>query len=185
MSLSVIRSTFVTVLAWIFIGLSGFGSFIAILQNLMVQLLLAPTMAHMGPPPDAGMPAPFACMTLHMAWFFRAFLLLNLLTLGASIGLLRRRHWGRLLFIALLVLGIVYQIGGLVLQWWMVGGMHEAVAPAGAPREVLQGMQVFMTVMRVFSVVTALGLSGLFGWLIARLCRPAVREEFAAGRTRP
>ena len=31
------RSTFVTVLAWIFIGLSGFTALIGILQNIMMQ----------------------------------------------------------------------------------------------------------------------------------------------------
>ena len=31
------RSTFVTVVAWVFIVLSGFGTLISLLQNLMIQ----------------------------------------------------------------------------------------------------------------------------------------------------
>jgi hypothetical protein len=40
------RSTFVTVVAWIFIVLAGFTTFIAILQNIMISLMFSG--GHMG-----------------------------------------------------------------------------------------------------------------------------------------
>jgi flagellar biogenesis protein FliO len=40
------------------------------------------------------------------------------------------------------------------------------------------------TVVMFFTVVTAIGMSVLFGWLIRRFISPAVREEFL-GRSAP
>lgn len=179
MSAPPVRSTFVTVLAWIFIGLAGFASLIGVMQNLMLELVFQPelnqAMAH-APPTD--MPAPFAFMTAHMAWFFRGVLLLSLLMLAAAIGLLLRKNWARLLFIGLMVFAIVYQLGGLVAQWWMFQSMHKLMLPPNAPADFARGMATMLTIMRVFGLLLAAGLCGLFGWLIYKLRKLEVRQEF-------
>jgi hypothetical protein len=180
MSAIAVRSTFVTTLAWIFIGLSAFACLITLAQNLMLQALLEPAMAQLDPPP--GIPAPFAWMTAHMAWFFRAALAASAATLTASIGLLLRWNWARRLFIALLALAILSQIGGLAFQWWMFDNAGDLMASAKAPDDFTQGMQVMLAVIRIVGAALAVALAGLSGWLIIRLRRPAVREEFGARR---
>lgn len=181
MNAPTIRSSFVTVLAWIFIMLSGLTSFIGILQNVMIQALFLPVMQQQalhGFTPT-GMSAPLAWMPTLMPWFFRAFLLLSLVTLTAAIGLLHRKNWARKLFIGLLALGIAYQLGGVAVQWWMFGHMGDMVAQMpGAPPRVDAVMQGMLTVMRVFGLMMALAFSGLFAWLILRLRRADVRAEF-------
>lgn len=183
MNAPIVRSSFVTVLAWIFIVLAGFTSFIGILQNVMIQVLFVPVMQQqaMHNSLPAGMPAPLTWMPTLMPWFFRAFLLLSLVALTAAIGLLHRKNWARKLFIALLSLGIAYQLGGVVVQWWMFGHMDDMFAQMpGAPPRVDAVMQGMLTVMRVFGLMMALAFSGLFAWLILRLHRADVRAEFGA-----
>lgn len=181
-----LRSTFVTVLAWVFIGLAGFATLIAALQNVMLQWLFLPAMqAQPMPPTPPDFPMPMHWMFGHVAWFFRAFLLLSLVTLVAAIGLLRRHEWARRLFIGLMGFAIVYQLLGLVWQWWFMGSMTSLMHAPGAPADMDAVMHGFMRAMQVFATLMALGFSVLFGWIIQRLRRPSVRDEFRPWRGSP
>jgi hypothetical protein len=170
------RSTFVTVVAWIFISLSGFGTMISILQNIMIQTMFrGPEMEKaLQAPPPPGAPPFAAFMASHFQLFFLAFLIVSVLMLASSIGLLKRKNWARLLFVGLMILGIAWNLGGLILQMTMFSSMQDSFANApGAPN-----MKPFMIGMAVVSVIFALGFSGLFGWIAKRLLSPAVVAEF-------
>ena len=177
----VARSTFVNVLGWIFVCLAGFGTLIGLLQNLMFQLVFQPAMQQQvaTQPLPPGMPVPMDWMVTHMIWLFRGFLLLSIITLAAAIGLLLRRNWGRRLFIGVMAFAIVYQLLGLVLQWWVMGSMQQAMQlPPDAPAQFASGMHGFLLVIQVFSAIMAVGFSVLFGWIIRRLCSAPIRREF-------
>jgi hypothetical protein len=172
----VTRSTFVTVVAWIFTVISGFMTMISILQNIMVQTMFDnPQMdeaLRAAPPP--GTPPVVTFMASHFQLLFLVFLVFSAITLIASIGLLRRKNWARLLFIGLMALGIAWNLGGLVLQLTMFSAMQGSFANVqGAP-----DMKGFFIAMTVISVVMALGFSGLFGWIAKRLLSPAIVAEF-------
>lgn len=175
-----IRSNFVTVVAIVFIALAGFATLIALLQNLMFQLLFEPMLQRQmaTQPLPAGLPPAAAWVFGHMIWFFRAFLLLSAITLAAAIGLLRRHDWARRLFIALLALGIACQLPGIGLQWWWVGSVQHLMLPPNAPAHFADDMRGFMLAMRIFSALFAIVLCVLFGWIIRRLCSAPVRAEF-------
>jgi len=90
------RSSFVTVVAWIFIVLSGFATLVGALQNLMIRsmpfdqvdsVLRDSTAASHFPP--AG-----RFMFSHFRLLFLAAFLLSLVMFVASWGLLRRRNCG-------------------------------------------------------------------------------------------
>ena len=175
------RSTFVTIVSWIFIGLSGFMTVMAVLQNIMMQLVLLPSiqqqMATQPLPP--GMPPQMLWMFGHFHWFFRLFLLLALIHLVGAIGLLLRKNWGRLLFIGVLVFDSVYQLAGIAFQWWFMGAMMHTPGLGNAqPADVAQVMDTVMSVMRVFSLIIAAGFIGLFGWIITHLRSDSIRREF-------
>ncbi|MHB1057492.1 MAG: hypothetical protein ACYC0F_06385 [Rhodanobacter sp.] len=175
------RSTFVTVLGSIFAALAGFATLIGLAQNLMFQLVLQPAMQEQlaAQPVPPGMPASMGWMFVHMVWLFRGFLLLSIITLVAAIGLLLRRNWGRRLFIGLMAFAIVYQLLGLVLQWWFMGSMQQVMQlQPGVPAQFSSGIQGFMWVMRIFSTLIAIGLGILFSWIIRRLCSAPIRHEF-------
>lgn len=110
----VARSTFVTVLAWIFIALAGFATFISILQNIMIAFVF-PMAQMQAAATQQGAPWFAAWMIQHFQLFFLLFLVASASCLAAAIGLLRRKNWARLLFIALMLLGIAWNVAGLVL----------------------------------------------------------------------
>ena len=170
-----LRSTFVTVLAWIFIVLAGFSTFISILQNIMITLMFP--MEEMqaglnGPEARENMPAFFYFMFSNIRLFFFGFLVVTSTTLIASIGLLMRKNWARMLFIGVMSLGIVWNIVGVVLQQFMMSSMLDMPNVPGPDFE------IFIIVIRVFTFLMALGMSILFGWIIKRLLSPAIKQEF-------
>jgi hypothetical protein len=180
------RSTFVTVVAWIFIILSGFATFISLLQNLMVgympremfdSAMQDSTFAHVTPPA-----ARF--MFSHLQLLFLSFFILTALMLAASIGLLHRRNWARLVFIGLLGLGIVYNLAGLVLEQSMMSSMtsrfplDSAFSADSTFRSAAQQFDRMIAGFRVVMYVVTIGFAALFGWIIAKLLSRPIREEF-------
>lgn len=171
------RSTFVTVVAWIFIALSGFTTLISILQNIMVfTVFRSPeiTQALQVPPP--GMPPLAVFMSRHIYLFFLGFLIISAFTLASSVGLLKRLNWARMCFIAIMIIGIAWSIGGLAMQFVMFSSVQEqfpATEMQGAPN-----MQPFFTAIVAVSALFSIGLSALYGWIIKRLLSPAIIAEF-------
>lgn len=174
------RSTFVTVLAWIFIVLSGFATLVTLVQSVMVfAMFQAPefsdAMAKANHAPNA---PPFAAFfTRYFFVFFVFFFLVSAATLASSLGLLWRRNWARIVFIVLMAFAIFWNVAGLVISgvimWWMPGiptGVHAAAAT----------FAWMIGAMMVINVVIALGFCALFFWIIRRLSSPEIRAEFVA-----
>jgi len=171
------RSRFVTALAWTFLVLSGLGSVIGVLQNVMVHGLMLPMMRNdpLHGEAMAQLPGPAALMFDVMPWFFLVTLAVSLLGVVASFGLLKRRPWGRRLFIALMGVLIAWQAAGFTFQVVLQRDIQATFASSGMPPE--SGL-VFV-VMQVFIGLFAAAFIGLFGWIIHRLTRPAIVAEFA------
>lgn len=172
------RSTFVTVLAWVFIVLAGFSTLITIMQNIMIRIMFSNAeMQKMMEQNRAEeqMPAFANFMIHHFDLFFLAAFIVSVLGLVAAIGLLKRKNWARIVFIVLLGLGIVWNIGGIILQQIM---MHSMRANMNIPPDVQQQMHVMQSFMTVISVFFALAFSTLFGWIIWKLVSPDIRKEF-------
>lgn len=170
------RSTFVNVLAWIFIVLGGFATFISILQNIMIQTMFPKEeMAHalQQAKNTDQMPAFASFMFGHMDLFFLFFLVVSATSLIAAIALLKRKNWARIIFILLMALGILWNVGGLILQFTMFSSMPE-MAHHGAPPE----FEKIMLIMKIASVIMVAAISALFGWIIKKLTSASIRAEF-------
>jgi hypothetical protein len=174
---SVLRSQFVTAVAWVFIVLSGLGVLIALAQNAMMLVMfntpeMETAMAHAHSDPSA---PPFSGALLGgMRYVFVFVLLLAGGMLAASIGLLRRNNTARVAFITLLVLGIAWNVFGLVVQGLFVSHLPiQDLSSEGGP-----DMRTMFKVMFGFGVVFVLVISGVFAWIIKRLTSPAIRAEF-------
>jgi len=154
------RSTFVTAVAWIFIALAGFATFISLLQALMFTLVSPaaqfPPFARTSPPFQE-MPLILRFMMQNVHMFFVAFWSLAALTLLSAIGFLRRKNWARLVFIALMVMGITWTLGGLWLQEQMTSAFSKL--PQTDPPEMASRFETMMTVMRVAMGAFAIGTS--------------------------
>jgi uncharacterized membrane protein len=180
------KSTFVTVVAWVFIILSGFATVISLLQNLMVgymprdlfdSAMQDSTFAHVMPPP-----ARF--MFNHLQLLVLCVFILTALMLAASIGLLQRRNWARRVFIGLLGFGIVYNLAGLVIEQSMMSSMtsqfplDSAFSADSTFRSTAQRFDQMMAGFRIVMYVVTIGFAALFGWIIANLLSRPIREEF-------
>ena len=179
------RSTFVTVVAWIFLMLSGFGLLITLLQNVMVHLLFPPDAfeALADAPLAPGMPPAAGWLFAHMNWLFALFLLPALAIFVASLGLLRRREWGRKLFIAMMVFSIVMNLASLVFQGYMMAGMHEhfaGMAQRAPEGHAMPDLGMFFIGVGVFTLLYSLGISAVQAWIIKRLVSAPVVAEFRA-----
>jgi hypothetical protein len=177
------RSIFITVVAWTFIAIAGFASFIAVLQALMFVFVFP---ADQFPPSETAkgleeMPAFFRFMFQNIKWFFVFFWTLSVLTLVSAIGLLLRKNWARLVFVAILVIGIAWSLSGIWLQEQMMSAFPKPPTVQN-PRaaEFQAGFEVMMTIMRFAMAAFAIAISVLFGWIIKRLVSRSVRAEFDA-----
>jgi len=174
------RSDFVTVLAWVFIGLSGLGTLMAGLQYAVFGMMMS-----FGPMQDAmndaqahgDVPPMATFMFGHFHQLIGAYFLLSVITLTASVGLLKRRNWARLLFICLMALGVAGNIAGLFLQRLMLSGMP--MLPSNMPPDFRDQFERMMSGMQVVGVIFAVGFSVLYGWIIYRLMSTPVRGEFS------
>ena len=173
MSIGERRSEFVTVIAWIFILLTGFSTVVLLAQNIVFRTMFSgevgrSMMQNMGHAP------PFArFMFGNMDVLFLGILLISLLAFITSIALLKRKNWARLLFIVFLVIGVLWNVGGLVLQFTIFSDMaafHNANMP--------QQFTSMMTAMRLMASFIGIAFVVLFLWMIKKLVSRDVKEEF-------
>jgi len=171
-----VKSTFLTVLAWLGIVFFGFAVVMGIAQAFLFRSLfrdpevwraLADSLPG-GPSPEAAMAG--AGMTRWMSWVFLAG---SMLGLAASIGLLHRRNWARLTVIGFLAVNLIWTLAAIVGAF--LAPDISLVTPPGWPGgQALAGM---MRQMLIFASVAALAVAALCGWLIARLASAPIRAE--------
>ena len=170
------KSKFVTVVAWIFIVLTGFGLFIAILQNIMITMMFpVDEMQKLFNQPEAAehIPALARFMALHIRLLFLGFLFVTAVTFISSIGLLKRKNWARIFFIVIMVLGIIGNLSAIFLQGAMMPKIPPVPQHPGMP-----DFQSMFIIMRVFSAMMAIGMSVLLGWIIKKLVSKEIKREF-------
>lgn len=165
------RSQFVTTLAWIFILLGAIAVLLAFIQNLVVWTLAPEAFA------DGG-----ASVHAHGVGTLRLLIALPLLlaaiTLVAAIGLLYRQGWARYTFLGLFALGILLQLLGVGNAFTLTPPPPPAELAVAEAAELQQQLAAGVSALRGFTVVMALVMLPLLGWLIRRLASPAIGAEF-------
>jgi hypothetical protein len=164
------RSTFVTVLAWIFIVGAGFASFVSVTQVIIVSTMFSGE-EFRSTPDDAPATAEFMLQYFHL--FIYGFFALTLFTFVSSIALLKRKNWARLAFIVILAFGILWQVGGLVMQFVIFSDMPTPPEGEGG-----EGLDRMSNIILWFSFAFAIGISGLFAWIIKKLASQKIVAEF-------
>lgn len=173
------RSTFVTVLAWVFIVLAGFACFIGVLQALALVFIMPPAKFWNDPGAARGleqMPPVARFWMQHIMLFFVLMWTIFIATLAAAIGLLKRRNRARIYFLGLMVFGIAWQWLGI---WLQLSMLANPPFPEHAPPDFVRTFEGMRWVIGIGSTLMALGLSVLFGWIMRRLWSPAIKAEFA------
>ena len=164
------KSQFVTVLAWIIIALSGFALLISILQNILLNTVFPieemEQSMQAGETPD-GFPN---FIFQHIRIVFAAIAGVLALHLIGGIGLLKRKNWARILMSALFVVGILYLVSAVVIQFVFIDSVG-----AGIPDK---EFRIFANVIRIGSLIIALAFVGLNSWLIYKLNSRQIVAEF-------
>ncbi|WP_368563104.1 hypothetical protein [Pseudoxanthomonas sp. UTMC 1351] len=173
------RSQFVTVMAVISIVLGIVGTAYGLLQMVVVTVLLdsdsvrsafAEIPAESLPPFANGLIAYLPAM----GW---GFVLMSGAFLAASVGLLKRYEWGRLLFIVFMVVGAAANFVGV----WLLAAVFDWLQslPVSADAAYLQAE---LAQLRVTSLAMTSGsavvFAALHGWIVYQLCTRAIRSEF-------
>jgi hypothetical protein len=174
------RSTFVTVLAWLFIVLAGFATVIGILQNIMITVMFHEDEFARSMEQSKNvdkMPFFFKSFMAHPQYLFLAILVVFAVVFIVSIGLLKRKNWARLLFIAIMGLGIAWNAFAIFMQFSMFSSF-----PSPANDHFASGFKTMTIVMQIFLIILAIGLSVLFGWIIRKLASERIRNEFIVKR---
>jgi len=120
------------------------------------------------------MPAYALFVFEHIREVFTGFLVLTFVVLIASVGLLKRYNWARILFVWLLAFGVIWNIAGLAWPWYFFHTMPQP-PQTGPMHAQLQAMQIGMG---IFSAIIGLGTAILFAWIIKRLTSSAIKSEF-------
>jgi len=167
------RSTFVTLTAWFGIATAGCATPMALVQSLMVGTLKEQVQAAFDTEQLAHLPSAIRYPLDHIGLLSHLFLAASLVTLVVSIGLLKRKEWGRLGVIAVLGVTIPLQLG----LFWLQLTMGDTMGAAGeAPRELGAAMLLLQVVGGVLTVLQV----GVCIWMIWKLATPAIRAEFGS-----
>jgi hypothetical protein len=170
------RSEFVTVVAWIFIGLSGLMTLVSVVQYFMFGMMMSSSQLQ-GAINEVQTRVPAAVFVFkYFRLLIGAVFLLSLATLVVSIGLLKRWNWARLVFVGLMAIGILWSLAGPIVQFMVLRGMP--MLPPDAPSEFRNLFESMVSSMKIFSVIFALGFCLLYGWIAVRLMSAKVRSEF-------
>ncbi len=173
------RSSFVTSLAWIFIVLAGFATAISLLQNIMISVMF-PIEEMRDSMREAqksqGVPAFAGFMFDHFRFLLGSFLAMCVLTLVSAIGLLKRKNWARLVFIGMMVLGVVWNVAGAFISYFMFSSFPPI--PDTAPRDLHDNLRLMTNIMIGFTTVIAIVFAVLFGWIAKRLMSAEIKREF-------
>ncbi len=172
------KSKFVTYLAWMFIISAGLGTFIAIIQNIMVfvffpgnevsRLLSASEAAEY-------IPAILPFIISHIRLFLLVYLLAAGITFIASIGLLMRKNWARIFFVSIMSLAIIWNL----LEMFFYGALIPKI-PVFPDEIGLPNFQTIFSGMRIFAAAIAIGLIILYAWIIKKLVSKNVKQEFGS-----
>lgn len=190
---SPVRTTFVTVLGWAFVGIGGLGAIFCALMALMISTVFqaAERGSPFGQPYRImqqvvqNMPPPWPWFYAHQAMVLLVTAALLLLHVACAIGLLARRDMARRAFMGLMVMDIVLQ--GLSLpymQHMQVASQSamKAQMPPNIPPFFQTWMDYVMTLQSIEIVVRPIVLAAVFGWIIWRLRSDKVRREFSPAR---
>jgi hypothetical protein len=170
------RSSFVTALAWVFIALAGFSTFISIAQNVMIGIMFNPSHLNdiSNAPGAENIPAFFRFMSSHIRLFFFSFLIISSTMLISSIALLKRKNWGRIVFMVIMWLSIAWIVSGVIMQFTMFPQMMQDFSDGNEAER----FHLMFNVMRIFMLAFSAAFCGLFGWIIKKLSSESIKREF-------
>jgi len=180
-STAVTRSGFVTALAWSFIILGGIATVVTLVQTIIVTVMfpmeeMRASMRELQK--SQPMPPFFMLIFENVRLISFAAFVSSVVTLVASIGLLMRRNWARLVFIVVMTFGVIWNLAGLGMPFFMSDMFPEV--PGHVPPGFHDNFKLVWNILIGFSVLMCLVFAGLFVWVVKRLLADDIKREFQA-----
>ncbi len=175
------KSTFVTVVAWLFIIFSAMGILIMLMEGFVFSMLPFDKLAEAGGVHGAT-PPPFAPVFFKafLGWIIAVALLFQGWVLVSSIGLLMRKNWARISFIVFLVLSLIWNGLYLIFAVLMAVGVQFIPETSG-----VLDMRPFMQAFMGMLAVIMLAFIVLFAWILKKLTSEDIRKEFVKPADKP
>jgi hypothetical protein len=167
------NATFITLISWVFILIGGFIALGTLMQSLMLTFLFSnEEFAAAMQLSSKDMPAQAAFMIDHIRSISWSAFAIAALLVSASLGMLRRKHWARLLFISMMWLFAVVTVTMAVVQLGYLANLSTG------DQDLPEGFIKLLQATKLMSLLFGIGLGVLFGWLGWKLARPAIKAEF-------
>lgn len=162
------RSTFVTVIGWIFIVFSS----LFLLEAFTFLVMPVDQIARLAQPAQALKPGD----TLYITVMHGTFLILGIVSawvLLSSIGLVMRKNWARISFMVILVINLIF-----CALYLLLGIFAIAFAPSEPLPGQPAGLAGFARGMMVFITVVSVLFGGLYGFILYKLSTTKIKAEF-------
>lgn len=166
------RSSCITILAWTFIILAGFATFISILNIVNMMMFALPIEQALDVSPQVKE------QSSNFLHFLFNFFLVSATIFAISIGLLRRKNWARIIFITIMCVGIGCNI--FILAYFMqnpeiIKGSFILIVLFGISYESATGI---MAIVLKYFFIMPVGISVIFVWIIYKLSSAKIKGEF-------
>jgi len=167
------RSGIVTGLAYTFLILSGLGMIFCVLW--FVIFTFVPPGNVRASPVLQPLPEIYKTFLDSPRPILIVFFVIALFQFISAAGLLRRKNWGRLLFVALMGLGILWS-----LYLMSHPGLFEQSFPKAFGLQFSHELErSFRTLNHVFRIIMFIVWIAFLGWIIQKLLSSSVRREFS------
>jgi hypothetical protein len=167
----------VTVVAWVFIVISGFAALVCILQSILIAVMFPHgLMQQVSTQPGTHVREFARLMFNHIQMIFLLLLMVYAATLVTAIGLLKRENWARIVFVGLMGVGVAWNVASILLMYYFLPSTSEMLTTEtlALPDQ----FDVMRNVVFVSGLAVSFGFIVLFGWIAGRLNSGEIRREF-------
>ncbi len=178
-------ASFVNGITWTFIGLSVLTVLLAAMLYALFAHLLPqePLRATLADAIQLKLLPPSALKLLeYLPAICAALFILSLLTLVASVALLKRKNWGRIAFAWIMIATALAHFAGVVLPFYL---MHDVSAALNhMPPDIRSVASSMMKMLSVMSMVMGIVFGVAFAWIARRMFSTEIAREFGLGSHR-
>jgi len=168
------KSNFISVLAWIFIIGGGFSTLISIMQAIMFNSMFQNS--NIQTFPEHG-PKTAKFMFENFGMFIYIFMIVSTTTFISALGLLKRKNWARYAFMGVLVFGIIWMLGSMLMQYMFFNDIKIE-----NPGDGFNDFQTTKNIMTIFGSIMTITFIGIFVWLIKKLISKDIAMEFTLNK---
>ena len=174
------RSDFVTGLAWIFIAIGGLTTIIFAVQTIVFSTVFTTEdilRSLQKAEESQRLPELYKIVFENFRLVLTAIVVISTSILVSAVGLLKRRNWARIIFVAIMICGVIWNLFCFSLPFLLggLGSETQGVHPKG-----LIGNNFQLSLYNIYGtfLTVCLAFTVLYLWIIKRLSSEEIKREF-------